>query len=135
MNKKLIGTVSNRCQSTTDTTPKTRSELDGQINNCNNDTGQTAKCEFYCPDGWHRETDGNCYQNSCKYETQNSNPARGGKIVTFTPRCLDHGESVSDTKTIRSADGWGTRTFTANFSCNLGVRTKSNETPTLNCDP
>ena len=125
--------MSNRCLSDTDTTPKTRTELDNQINNCNNSDAQSKKCEFYCPDGRHRESDGNCYQNSCKYDPINSETASGNKYVTFNPSCLNHGTSVTDTKTVRSADGHGTWTFVGSFSCSLGVRTKG-ETTTLTCD-
>ena len=116
MDKKLIGEVSNRCLSTTDTTPKSRSVLDNQINTCNNGTGQTVKCEFYCPDGWHKETDGNCYQNSYRYEPEESSRVTGNVYVTYTPKCLLAGESDTQTKTARSADGWGTWTFTRTFS-------------------
>ena len=67
----------------------------------------------------------------------------GGKTVTYTPGCIDtsgaggngHNGSMTDTKTVRSIDGHGTWTFKATFTCNLGVRTRTNETPELTCDP
>jgi hypothetical protein len=120
--------------------------LDGQHSNCTEgipaNADQTKKCEFYCPDGWHKESDENCHKNSCKSENETSMQVTGGKTVTYTPGCIDtagdvkngHNGSMTDTKTVRSADGYGTRTFTATFTCTNGVRTKSNENPQLQCD-
>jgi hypothetical protein len=94
--KKLIGEPSNRCLSATDTSPKPNNVLHGQLSRCNNTndpTKQTTeKCEFYCPNGWHREMDGNCHPNSCAYNPVESKRTRDGRSVVFTPRCMAHGD-------------------------------------------
>jgi hypothetical protein len=97
-----------------------KEQLDGQIGQCtesnpvNND--QSQKCQFFCPNGRHKESDGNCYQNSYKYEPEESSRVTGNLYVTYTPDCLNAGQSDTETKTLPSADGHGTRTFTRTFT-------------------
>jgi hypothetical protein len=140
--KVLVGQTSNRCRSATDTSPKKKEEVDGQINNCtessaHSDADQTKKCQFFCPNGRHPESDGNCYQNSYKYEPLVSSGVTGGLSVTYKPDCLLAGHSDTEVETIRSADGHGTRTFTATFTNPTGEQAGTrimNETINLTCD-
>jgi hypothetical protein len=59
--------------------------------------------------------------------------AYGDYRATFNPICLNHGSGTTNTQTYNVTGG--VRTFTADFSCSFGERTKSNETANLTCNP
>jgi hypothetical protein len=78
-----------------------------------------VKCEFYCPQGYHKETDG-CYQNSVrKGITEISEiTAYGGITAEYNPDCIDAGDTT--TTSVEKEITGGKWTFTAVFQAGTG---------------
>jgi hypothetical protein len=122
--------------------PWTRDELNNQISACNNGTGQNVKCEFYCPQGYHKESISGvdwCYQNSVRKGITELSSTAWGVQVLYNPDCIDAGQETTVTMTAPSADGNGTLTFTGTFRAgtweNAGTRSKISEKVSLTCKP
>jgi hypothetical protein len=99
----------------------------------------TNQCEFYCPNGWHKEgtslANRKCVANSCGYDTQLH--TEGGYSMTFELGCVDHGKPTPDSvKPQRTTDGHGTITFTRKYSaCSYGgTRSITSTTYSVSCD-
>jgi hypothetical protein len=100
VNKKLIGATGRTCNPNGSTT--TPEQLNNPINqnqNCTNsnpvddDSGQ--KCQFYCQNGWHKETINGvdkCVENSCGAQvlTYTHDWDSTTIPVSYSVGCLDH---------------------------------------------
>jgi hypothetical protein len=128
VNKKLIGTLGHQCKNATET-PAELNNPSNQNQNCTNsnpvDDDSSQKCQFYCQNGWHKETKNGvdiCIENSCGAQvvTHTQNWADTTKQVPYSVPCLDHGESKNIPYTTSLPNGT-TITYTKNFSCKEGT--------------
>jgi hypothetical protein len=101
VNTDLIGTEGRKCNPSilNDTLSDKPNPIDQNLNCTNSaspDLDQSLKCQFYCPNGYHREGT-TCVENSCGsqstgyLEQQVANPPL---LITYVPKCLDSGESA-----------------------------------------
>jgi hypothetical protein len=78
---KLVGEGGSRCPSV-----KSPTNQQGACNNTLSD--QSKKCEYYCPDGFHKEGNA-CIENSCPAQSVTVTESLG--TATYNVPCLNHG--------------------------------------------
>jgi hypothetical protein len=118
VNKTLVGTEKGICKGA-GTTDAQLGYLTKQISSCNNAAKQDAKCEFYCPDGYHKEgttAAGKCVANSCG--TRQVSESRNGATPTFTIPCMNDKGTYSTGNWFRITNGQ--LQFSVSASCNTG---------------
>lgn len=139
----LTGTVGRTClPNGSSATVATIANPSNQYIYCANsdspDEKQDLKCQFYCPNGWHKEGGGTaqqkCVENSCGAQSSTMT-GTSNRSTTYAVPCLDHNKSATLTTTV--AISHGRVVYTNTFSCSLGDLSAKNSTCSLSsttCD-
>ncbi|MDR3168396.1 MAG: hypothetical protein LBU27_01145 [Candidatus Peribacteria bacterium] len=134
----LIGSGGRQCNPNFSPTDKLDNG-DGKINSINRtgqnlkctnsspdyDYDQSQKCQFYCPNGWHKETSSTgqqkCVENSCGAQQQTKTEKRqdSNKEITYNVVCINHGTNKDISTKADIANG-GEVTYTKNYGCTTG---------------
>ncbi|MDR3169733.1 MAG: hypothetical protein LBU27_08615 [Candidatus Peribacteria bacterium] len=127
----LTGTIGRTCKDASSTKERINNPID-QNKSCTNsnspdpDFDQSLKCQFYCPNGWHKEGEEGasqkCVENSCGKQNYTRIETPGNRSVTYDVPCLDNTQNATVSTTVTIEDG--KTIYTNTFMCELGELTE-----------